>query len=107
MHRCRKDITADITTIPPVEAYEIVHVIDEQGEYYIRRPVRREPDPRYVYEERRARHEAGPYTGFEPVYAPVSRSSLVREGARASAAPEGRRADPAYFDEYDPRFPAA
>jgi len=96
---------------PPVEAYEIVHVIDEQGEYYIRRPVRREPDPRYMYEERRVRHEAGPYSGFEPTYAPVSRSSLAREGARASAAPEGRpgdrRADPAYYEEYDPRFPAA
>ena len=96
---------------PPVETYEIVHVIDEQGEYYIRRPVRREPDPRYIYEERRVRHEGGPYPAFEPVYAPVPRASLVREGGRSGVAPEARpgdrRADSTYFEEYDPRFPAA
>jgi hypothetical protein len=85
---------------PPVETYEIVHVIDEQGEYYIRRPVRRDPEARYVYEERRVRHESGPSPGFEPVYAPVSRPSLVREAP-------GRRTDSTYVEEYDPRFPAA
>jgi hypothetical protein len=96
---------------PPVEAYEIVHVIDETGEYYIRRPVRHEPDPRYRYEDRRAGYDVGPNPALEPVYAHVSRSTLVREGVRASAVPEGRpvdrRADPAYYEEYDPRFPAA
>ena len=107
----RLDDDGRMQSRPPVETYEIVHVIDEQGEYYIRRPVRCEPDPRYIYEERRVRHEGGPYPGFEPVYAPVPRASLGREGGRGSVAPEvrpgDRRADSAYFEEYDPRFPAA
>jgi hypothetical protein len=95
----------------PVEAYEIVHVIDESGEYYIRRPVRHEPDPRYMYEDRSARHDAGPNPALEPVYARVPRPGLVREGVKASKVPEvrpaDRRANPAYYEEYDPRFPAA
>ncbi|KAK4044581.1 hypothetical protein C8A01DRAFT_42762 [Parachaetomium inaequale] len=96
---------------PPVEAYEIVHVMDEHGEYYIRRPVRREPETRYMYEDRRVRRDADPYPAREPVYAPVSRSSLGLDGVRPSVAsdnwPGDRRADPAYYEEYDPRFPAA
>jgi hypothetical protein len=96
---------------PPVEAYEIVHVIDERGEYYIRRPVRREPAPRYLYEERMTRHDAGPYPTREYFHAQVPRPSLVPEGYHASVAPDSRpvnrRADPAYYEEYDPRFPAA
>ncbi len=107
----RREDDGRVHSRPPVETYEIVHVIDEQGEYYIRRPARREPDPRYIYEERRVRHEGGPYPGFEPVYAPVPRASLAREGGRGSVAPEARpgdrRADSTYFEEYDPRFPAA
>ncbi|KXX79748.1 hypothetical protein MMYC01_202810 [Madurella mycetomatis] len=107
---------------PPVEAYEIVQVIDEHGEYYIRRPVRREqPDPRFVYEERRVfPRDAGPYRHHhhhhqtavhEPVYV-SSRPSLARDGGvGTSMTPEGweadRHADPAYYEEYDPRFPAA
>ncbi|KAL2126278.1 hypothetical protein VTI74DRAFT_1270 [Chaetomium olivicolor] len=98
---------------PPVETYEIVHVIDGYREYYYRRPVRREPKPRYIYEERRLVRDAGAYpASHDPLYAPVSRASLVRDGPRASVAPEAwpadqRRADPAYDEEYDPRFPAA
>ncbi|KAK4128259.1 hypothetical protein N657DRAFT_10439 [Parathielavia appendiculata] len=98
----------------PVEAYEIVHVIDESGEYYIRRPVRRhEPDPaRYRYEDRRIRHDAGPNSSaLDSVYAPVSRSGLNHDGFRDGVGqdgwPAGRRANPAYYEEYDPRFPAA
>ncbi|KAK4154022.1 hypothetical protein C8A00DRAFT_14811 [Chaetomidium leptoderma] len=96
---------------PPVETYEIVHVIDEHGEYYIRRPARREPDPRFIYEERRAHHDVGPHQTLDSVYGHISRPGLIRDGVRASVAPEGRpgdrRADPAYYEEYDPRFPAA
>ncbi|EAQ92509.1 hypothetical protein CHGG_00744 [Chaetomium globosum CBS 148.51] len=91
----------------PVEAYEIVHVIDEHGEYYIRRPARRVPGPRYLYDEPAAPHNAGPYV----THTQAPRPGLVPEVYRASAAPENRpvnrRADPAYFEEYDPRFPAA
>lgn len=97
---------------PPVEAYEIVHVIDETGEYYIRRPVRREPKPVYMYEERRVYRDSASYAPHEPAYAPVARPSMVRETVRASMAPDSRpvpdrRVDPAYYEEYDPRFPAA
>jgi hypothetical protein len=84
----------------PIEAYEIVHVIDEHGEYYIRRPVRREPDVRY-YEERRVRPDPGAYATLEPSQ-PRERG-LVPVGGR----PADRRANPAYYEEYDPRFPAA
>jgi hypothetical protein len=84
----------------PIEAYEFVHVIDEHGEYYIRRPVRREPDVRY-YEERRVRPDPGAYATLEPSQ-PRERG-LVPVGGR----PADRRANPAYYEEYDPRFPAA
>lgn len=88
----------------PVETWEIVHVIDERGEYYIRRPVRREPDPIYAYEERRVHRDAGPYTAYEPVYVPASRADLAREHLGPMV---DRREDPSYYEEYDPRFPAA
>ncbi|KAK3310344.1 uncharacterized protein B0T15DRAFT_34582 [Chaetomium strumarium] len=96
----------------PIEAYEIVQVIDEHGEYYIRRPVRREPGTRYIYEERGPHRDADAYHSLEPVYAAaIARPSRVREQGRASVAPElwlgDCRADPAYYEEYDPRFPAA
>ncbi|KAL2261851.1 hypothetical protein VTK26DRAFT_3171 [Humicola hyalothermophila] len=97
----------------PVEAYEIVHVIDESGEYYIRRPARREPEPLYVYEERRPLYrDSVSYPPLQHTYAPVSRQSMVRESARASMAPDGgavhdRWTDTVHHGEYDPRFPAA
>jgi hypothetical protein len=96
---------------PPIEAYEIVQVIDEHGEYYIRRPVRRHPDARYVYDERRVHRDIVSSAAAEPGYAPVSRSSLPREAVQARPAagswPADRGADSAYYEEYDPRFPAA
>ncbi|KAH8657053.1 hypothetical protein BGZ60DRAFT_434707 [Tricladium varicosporioides] len=66
------------------EAYELVRVSDSQGEYYIRRPVRRDPGPVY------ATYGDDGY-GRQPIYesrAPVS---------RPDAAPS--------YDEYDPRHP--
>ncbi|KAK4161959.1 hypothetical protein QBC43DRAFT_216506 [Cladorrhinum sp. PSN259] len=87
---------------PPVETYEIVHVIDGQESYYIRRPVRREPEVRYVYEE--------PIAAYEGSRGASSRSGIaVREGNRASVIPPeaqsiDRLADPPYVEEYDPRY---
>lgn len=85
---------------PAVETYEIVHVIDGQESYYIRRPVRREPNAHYTYEES--------FPAYEGTRALNSRSSVVQEGARGSVIPERQptdhRADPSYLDEYDPRF---
>jgi hypothetical protein len=63
---------------------EYVQVADPQGDYVIRRPIRREPEPVY------ATYEDGSYTR-EPVYEtrpPVSRSALTYEE-----------------EEYDPRNP--
>jgi hypothetical protein len=94
----------------PIEGYEIVQVIDEHGEYYIRRPVRRERNARFIYEVRGIHGDADayPYPSLEPIYAGPSR---LRDQGRASVAPEpwpaDHRADPAYYEEYDPRFPAA
>ncbi|KAK3906832.1 hypothetical protein C8A05DRAFT_11408 [Staphylotrichum tortipilum] len=96
---------------PSVETYEIVHVIDESGEYYIRRPVRRVPDPQHKYEERGVRHEAASY----PAHGSLSRPNLVREGVGTTRVPENRptgpqpgpRPGPTFYQEYDPRFPAA
>jgi hypothetical protein len=65
------------------EAYELVRVADESGEFMIRRPVRREPAPVYAY-------------GRES----FSRAS-VYEGR--SVAP---REDSTFDEEYDPRHPA-
>jgi len=105
----------------PVEyetAYEIVQVRDAEGDYYIRRPIRREappppPEPAryYAYEDERPvrrEPEPQPYLAYErvaysrdasrppPVYLPVSHSE-----------PSGSisRSDPAYYEEYDPRAP--
>ncbi|KAM7190631.1 hypothetical protein V8F20_009648 [Naviculisporaceae sp. PSN 640] len=86
----------------PVELYEIVHVIDESGEYYIKRPVRREVEPpRMVYEShQKAYRDVDPYAAYEPVSGPpVSRPSRF-ESRRPDL-----RADPTYEDEYDPRYP--
>ena len=97
---------------PPVEAYEIVQVIDSQGEYYIRRPVRREPEPRYIYEdERHVRREPEPYhhPTYEPVYSRAPPPPPPSYDSRAEYPPRmARPPEPAAYDEeYDPRFPAA
>ncbi|KAL2018954.1 hypothetical protein VTK56DRAFT_10248 [Thermocarpiscus australiensis] len=96
---------------PPIEAYEIVHVIDEHGEYYIRRPVRREADIRYRYEEHGAHRDGVSYPAPASNRVSDSGPSLDRDTVRGPVAseawPAGRRADPAYYEEYDPRFPAA
>ncbi|TVY75595.1 hypothetical protein LSUE1_G008463 [Lachnellula suecica] len=68
------------------EAYELVRVTDARGDYMIRRPVRREPEPVY------ATYEDETYAR-QPVY------------ETRAAAP---RSEPApYEEEYDPRHPQA
>lgn len=99
----------------PVGSYEIVRVIDSQGEYYIRRPVRQEPEPRYIYEdERHAHRPPEPYPPtYEPVYSrappPLPPSYESRPEYPLSRAVAARPPEPAaaYEEEYDPRFPAA
>ncbi|KAK4197741.1 hypothetical protein QBC40DRAFT_100639 [Triangularia verruculosa] len=104
------------------ELIEVVEVFDGERSYIIRRPARREPETRYMYEERAVPHrepvdryaEGGEY---ESGYASVARSAgSIQEmdaARRYSMAPETRRrpneggASNDYVEEYDPRFPAA
>jgi hypothetical protein len=67
-----------------VEAYELVRVSDPQGDYMIRRPVRREAEPVYAA-----------YEGDGYARKPVSESRAL---AQRSEAP--------FYEEYDPRHPA-
>ncbi|RDW88130.1 hypothetical protein BP6252_00162 [Coleophoma cylindrospora] len=73
------------------EAYELVQVSHPDGDYMVRRPVRREPEPIYVD---RATYENEMYETYsrKPVY----------ESFRQ--APPVSQPDP--YEEYDPRHPA-
>ncbi|KAK0618603.1 hypothetical protein B0T17DRAFT_345570 [Bombardia bombarda] len=102
---------------PPVEAlYEIVHVIDESGEYYIQRPVRRgPPQSRYVYGVDRTTHgDMDHYGAGESAYIPVSRAGPgpgppphgpVEFGAAVEHRRTSHRNEAVHQEEYDPRFP--
>lgn len=109
---------------PADEIVEIVHVIEGEHSYYIERPVRREPQTRYVFEERILPHrepvdrftEGGGYeAGYASAARPAGSASEMNMARRFSMAPEGRRRtdggvtvnNSAYLEEYDPRFPAA
>ena len=127
----------------PYEAYEVVRVVHPEGDYLVRRPVRREvvelaesqPSRQYyrqaaapVYGETERRpvgrqgyeqeYYAGPagYVGARPAPAheayealPYSRSERPRERtmAPASAVRSNAPHNEAYYEEYDPRDPAA
>ena len=67
-----------------VETFEYVKVSDPNGNYMIRRPVRRELEP-------------------EPKYARYEDERYARQPVYERAAPS--RTDPAYYEEYDPRNP--
>ena len=71
-----------------VEAFEYVQVSDPNGDYVIRRPVRREREPEPVY----ARYEDDRYAR-QPMYE-----------ARETRAPTSRP-EASYYEEYDPRNP--
>ncbi|TVY92471.1 hypothetical protein LAWI1_G004012 [Lachnellula willkommii] len=68
------------------ETYELVRVTDSQGEYMIRRPVRREP---------------------QPVYAAYEDDGYARQPVYESRAPVPRPEPAFYEEEYDPRHPQA
>ena len=68
------------------EAFEYVRVSDPAGDYMIRRPVRREP---------------------EPIYATYEDDVYARKPVYESRAPAPRAAEPTFYEEeYDPRHPA-
>lgn len=103
------------------EAYELVKARDAQGEYYIRRPVRRQPEVEGYYNSSR---QAGPYSAGgsarrEVSYVPYEQGVRYpsrqpgpsydgREPVATRAAEPGpmSRADAAYYEEYDPHYPA-
>lgn len=100
------------------EAYELVLVQDPHGEYYIRRPIRREPEALYSrYSGERATYrDATAHRGYrggegggyqQPlVYEPVMRTEGA--GGGATAYEDVRNHDKAAaYEEYDPRFPGA
>ncbi|ORY56663.1 uncharacterized protein BCR38DRAFT_115590 [Pseudomassariella vexata] len=73
----------DPAPVPYTENYELLKMRDSQGEYYIKRRIRRDPEPVYArYEDERPfYHETAPRRSYEydpysrqPVYEPVSRS---------------------------------
>ena len=83
-------VYADETRPRPqyVEAFEYVQVSDPNGDYMIRRPVRREREREPIY----ARYEDERHTR-QPVYEPQESRAAIS------------RTDPAYYEEYDPRNP--
>ncbi|KAI0124645.1 hypothetical protein BJ170DRAFT_685523 [Xylariales sp. AK1849] len=99
------------------EAYELVLARDSQGEYYIKRPIRQDPERVYArYEDRPVYRESTTYRPHDqnqnqyqqdPLYEPA----LVHERYRHHEMPlnpeSAPRLDPASYEEYDPRFPAA
>lgn len=104
----------------PVEAYELLHMRDAEGEYYVRRRVDRAYAPVYEDEapvpgEQRSppglylaeplRRVPGEY--MDPYAAHGFMSSTVARGARRPMrGPAAGHEYTAYDDEYDPRFPA-
>jgi hypothetical protein len=70
------------------EAFEYVQVSDPNGNFIIRRPVRREREP-------------------EPIYASYEDDRLVRQPVYETRETRALlpRTDPAYYEEYDPRNP--
>ncbi|KAI0025595.1 hypothetical protein F4780DRAFT_768359 [Xylariomycetidae sp. FL0641] len=105
-----------------VEAYELIPMRDSQGEYYIRRPVRYEQEAvAYVTydDDRTARRLAyaretssRPYM-YEPAPPSGAAHQFPSNGYRPSSVARRQsygalsRDDPAAYEEYDPRFPAA
>ncbi|KAI0012887.1 hypothetical protein F4779DRAFT_505253 [Xylariaceae sp. FL0662B] len=112
-----------------ITAYEIVQVRDSQGEYFIRRPIRREPeqgrlayeDEKPIYREtvsqygayereprfRQLRHETAP-----KIDGPLRQVAYKLRNGSESIPTQTRyeslsRNDPASYEDYDPRFPAA
>ncbi|KAK1757539.1 hypothetical protein QBC47DRAFT_399878 [Echria macrotheca] len=94
---------------PPMEAYEIVQIIDEQGEYFIRRPVRRGLHPRGPPRQDLEAHRADVYPEQDEYYSAGSAGEFASREPPVRRRPDfeppvGHQA-PAYHEGYDPRFP--
>ncbi|KAI1104145.1 hypothetical protein F4804DRAFT_307962 [Jackrogersella minutella] len=111
------------------ETFELVRVRDPRGEYFIRRPIRLEREPAYPgFQDRRApygeaalqyrTYENDDYASSRIGYEPGSRTETSSRqppyeisGRSASLSRRAyetvQRDDPAGYEDYDPRFPAA
>lgn len=110
-----------------VDTYEIVHVIEGDRQYYIRRPVRRE-EPEVRYEQPEVRYAAAQqgWKGKEPAgagggdggggyySAPQREVQYRREQQQPQPQPQQQQHPQArheggrgYYEEYDPRYPGA
>ncbi|CAG1990015.1 unnamed protein product [Fusarium graminearum] len=86
----------------PAEAYELVEVHHPNGDYFVRRPVRRDDRPYYVYETQPPPREQSVYPTQRHAEGPSS--YRVESQGNAPIPPSALR--PAY-DDYDPRYPSS
>ncbi|KAK7951892.1 uncharacterized protein PG986_007620 [Apiospora aurea] len=95
-----------------VETYELVRMRDAEGEYFIRRPVRREMDTTYAGPRRLEHRETGsPSLNYghgsitlSPAHEPSPGSErIIRRPLRE----EFREPGSLHYQEYDPRFGSA
>lgn len=112
------------------EAYELVRVRDSQGEYFIRRPIRLEQEPPYAaledgrdaYRDAGVRYRAYENDDYSSVGLGYESTSRIETPLRQRTYETGIRTegmakeplydpfsrdDPAAYEDYDPRFPAA
>ncbi|KAK7426873.1 hypothetical protein QQZ08_006619 [Neonectria magnoliae] len=92
---------------PFMETYELVKVRDPQGDYFIKRPIRRDlHDPR-AYEPRPAPRDSAAYLPYEPVDGhPSSRTIGYAANPRPPLLAQARPNSRTECEDYDPRYPA-
>ncbi|KAF7542877.1 hypothetical protein G7Z17_g11196 [Cylindrodendrum hubeiense] len=92
---------------PPVQAYELVEVRDPQGDYFIKRPIRRDEREPYMYEDRPPPGDLGAYPpyGLVDEY-PTTRTHGYATASRPTSLAPGRPKSRMECEEYDPRYPA-
>ncbi|KPM40002.1 hypothetical protein AK830_g6551 [Neonectria ditissima] len=94
---------------PPIEAYELVEVRDPRGDYFIKRPIRRDLHDSRAYEPRPA--PAPRDTGAYPPYEPVDDHENPRmvgytANPRPASLAQARPNVGTECEDYDPRYPA-
>ncbi|KAM0339631.1 hypothetical protein ACHAPQ_001591 [Fusarium lateritium] len=94
------------TRPPPehhAEAYELVEVRHPDGDYFIRRPIRRDERQYYVYDTRPPPREQSVYSHQRAVEGPPGYGF----DPRANPAFPGHHAPGPDYNDYDPRYPSS
>ncbi|KAH7005225.1 hypothetical protein EDB82DRAFT_489385 [Fusarium venenatum] len=86
----------------PAEAYELVEVRHPNGDYFVRRPVRRDDRPYYASETQPPQREQSVYPTQRYVEGPPG----YRVGSQGNGPIPPSASRPAY-DDYDPRYPSS